>query len=227
MQPSSLRNQPVDRWTIPAAKRIEPLYQGNYDGLCGLYAIINALRLVVEPHRSLTTADTAALFAAGVAHLDEEGLLASCVCEGLDVKPWSKLAEHLVARCSALTGLALRIQRPFATARSRKPKVAFSLIEKILQQQTPILVSLEGAYNHYSIISGYTPTSLKLFDSLGYQRLRRSTCNFATDEEGARHKLDLRSVMVVGDKPAGDSISERGDCPRARIAGTCGRKPLV
>jgi hypothetical protein len=119
------------------------------------------------------------------------------VCEGLDEKPWSELAEHLVTECSALTGLALRIHRSLATARSRKRSVALSMIESILQQQTPILVSLEGAYNHYSVISGYTPTCLKLFDSLGYQRLRRSACDFARSEQGARHKLDLPSAIIV------------------------------
>ena len=42
----------------------KPFEQGDLDGLCGVYAVVNAVRLVALPHHRLPAAECRALFAA-------------------------------------------------------------------------------------------------------------------------------------------------------------------
>jgi hypothetical protein len=58
------------------ARTIEPLGQGELDGLCGLYSAINALRLCAASHgRPLDWDQCERLFREGVDYLDAHGRL--------------------------------------------------------------------------------------------------------------------------------------------------------
>jgi len=56
---------PAPRHIIPGAEALKPRFQGELDFLCGLYSIINAIRLAAYPRR-LTCEMQADLFTAGV-----------------------------------------------------------------------------------------------------------------------------------------------------------------
>lgn len=61
----------------PGAAMTEPWQQGNLDALCGLYAIINALRLLHAPTGGLSRQVCKTLY--------RDGLEAACrVCDGLN-----------------------------------------------------------------------------------------------------------------------------------------------
>lgn len=57
--------RPAPRHIIPGAEALKPRFQGELDFLCGLYSIINAIRLAAYPRR-LTSEMQADLFTAGV-----------------------------------------------------------------------------------------------------------------------------------------------------------------
>ena len=50
-------------------------------------------------------------------------------------------------------------------------------IETLVDLQTPVLTVLRGAYRHYSVVVGYTPARLMLFDSWGYAWINVSSCS--------------------------------------------------
>ena len=52
-----------------------PFRQGDLDGLCGAYAVVNAVRLAALPHRKLRRTACAALFGDLVDELAEAGRL--------------------------------------------------------------------------------------------------------------------------------------------------------
>ena len=63
-----------------------PFEQGDLDGLCGVYAVVNAVRHAAYPHRRLSAAESRGLFAALLAELADEGRLRGFVAAGLAVR---------------------------------------------------------------------------------------------------------------------------------------------
>lgn len=53
-----------------AARHLTPYAQGSLDLACGLYAIINGIRLACYPARALTHAEASWLFQLGLEYLD-------------------------------------------------------------------------------------------------------------------------------------------------------------
>jgi len=68
---------------MPSGIGSKPFEQGDLDGLCGVYAVINAVRLAAHPHHRLRVADCRGLFAALLAELADEGRLRGFVAAGL------------------------------------------------------------------------------------------------------------------------------------------------
>jgi hypothetical protein len=150
---------------IPAARELEPCLQGSLDGLCGLYAIINAIRIAAFGYRRDTHYANHALFIAGISKLKELGAIADYVVEGMNKIEFRALARHLCRKASnskiKLRYYALPVRIP---ADERQHNLLTALING-----SPVLVNLEHKF-HYSVITGCTPCSLTLFDSYGHVR---------------------------------------------------------
>ena len=79
-----------------------PFRQGELDGLCGIYAIINAIRLVLGPRASLLKpADWHELFVVLLESIDGPIGAAHAAANGIETKPLRSLLRvaslHLVA----------------------------------------------------------------------------------------------------------------------------------
>lgn len=57
-------------------------------------------------------------------------------------------------------------------------------------------VFLRGKSRHYTVISGYTPSSLRLFDSFGYHRVLRRSCGTA-GTPGTLHRFHVQSIIAL------------------------------
>lgn len=181
--------------SLPGAHMIEPVTQGAYDGLCGLYCIINAIRLVLAPRRQLKHEQVRALFTAGVRFLDRQGSLPDAVHSCIGKRIWPRLGEHLVARAQPMADRPILLQRPRL---SKDAHVGDTLrrIERMIDSGKAPCVFLRGRYRHYSVISGYTPLSLKLFDSFGYHRVLRRSCG-TTRAPPPLHRLHVNSLISL------------------------------
>jgi hypothetical protein len=101
----------VSRTTVADAPR--PLRQGDLDGLCGAYAVVNAVRLAALPYRRLRHAACAALFGELVDELAEAGRLRAFVTGGVGTGTLARLLRRAAAWLEAEHGLALEVRRPF------------------------------------------------------------------------------------------------------------------
>ena len=184
-----------EAWSLRGARMIEPVSQGDYDGLCGLYCIINAIRLVVAPYRDLSHGDVAQLFKAGVKFLDRRGSLPTAVHSAVGKAAWPLLAEHVADAAHKLGRFRIDLSQPI-TSRSANSAVIRGLERLITSGQAP-MVFMRGKYRHYTVISGYTPASFKLFDSFGYHWVRRSSCNLAKTDKRTLHRFHIDSLIAV------------------------------
>lgn len=181
--------------SLPGAHIIEPATQGDYDGLCGVYCIINAIQIVLAPHRELRREEIRALFTAAISFLAQHGslpeALASCVSE----RVWPKLAERMVAEAQAIVERAIRVERQRLSKDASVDEALYRIEGMIVAGKAPC-VFLRGKYRHYSVISGYTPVSLKLFDSFGHHWVLRRACG-TTSTQVSLHRLHVPSIVAL------------------------------
>ena len=92
---------------LPAANVLQPYRQGHASSLCGLYALLNAIQLVMWPDHKLTGRQVKKLFLSGVQRLDQSRGLASVLGRGIDEDAWLDLSRTLIKQANAMTGLSI------------------------------------------------------------------------------------------------------------------------
>lgn len=151
---------------------------------------------MLAPHRELTTKEVRSLFSSGIKYIDSEASLSRAVRFSVGRRLWPRLAERLSIRAQAMTGIPLILDQPLSSAALSSPEEAFGAIEKmILRKQAP-MAFVRGKYRHYSVVCGYTPVSLRLFDSYGYHWVRRSSCGTAESPKSL-HRFHMASLIAV------------------------------
>jgi hypothetical protein len=182
-------------YSLPGARLIHPLTQGDSDGLCGLYCLINAIRIVTAPHRELKRKDIRMLFTAGVRFLARRGSLPEAVHSCVGEREWPKLARHLVKLAQETCGRPILLERAKLLKGAGFDETSRDLTRIIASGAAPC-VFLRGKTRHYTVISGYTPLSFRLFDSFGYHRVLRRSCG-TRGAPGLRHHFHLRSIISL------------------------------
>ena len=176
---------------------VDPYQQGEFDGLCGIYAIVNGLRLLAVTHRPLSYTEGAKLYGRGIEVVCREDRLAFAATWGISQTLWRRLAGALCISTSRISGLAIRPVQPFPGS-SRVPRAAvFAAVHSAIDSGSPVLVALRGAYNHYTVICGYTVARFLLHDSYAYNWINKATCGVSHDGMTSRHKLATRSILIL------------------------------
>lgn len=198
MPPATTTNGPA--WP-PLQHQLGPrgetsLCQGDLDGLCGLYAAINGLRLLLGPVRPLKRYEAKRLFDAGVTLLVDHDMLARAVTQGFQDTLWQALVQRLVEEASATTGRTIIMHQPLAKVPRPTRSATFAAIEAAIAAGQPVLADLSGTHEHFTVISGYSPYSLFLYDSGQLFWLTRASCS--TGKAGKRrHHLNPRSLTAL------------------------------
>lgn len=180
----------------PGFGLIQPLGQGDYDGLCGLYAILNAIRLAAAPTQILSHKHTQQLFVSGVRYLSDKACLERAVCWAIERQRWLGLMCHMRREAWRTARLRVHHEHLFEPDDETDAKKALAAIQHHIAERKAVLAFLRGAYRHYTVVAGSTPTSLILFDSYGYRWLRKASC-LATARDPARHNVHAASLMAI------------------------------
>ena len=182
---------------MEAARQLVALHQGKLDNLCGLYSILNAVRLACWPSVDLNHARSRHLFNHGIAMLDKKGLLASVLRHGMTEKVWAWLCGELLRCLDRHTGTRLERSPILKGLKKADLAEAVAVIERHTRVGQPVLVRLLGCYNHYTVICGHREGRLLLFDSFGYRWIALSACELDYRRARARHRIVRTSAMVL------------------------------
>lgn len=172
---------------------IEPLQQGAADGLCGLYAAINAVRLVSAPIQPLTHSQSMQLASDGFEYLKQKRKLETAITYGMGCSLQRKLLKHIVKKASKLSKLSFRYERIEVTQENWQYKV-----KSKVQSGHAVNLVLEGAYNHFTVITEVTDIRFELFDSYGFKWVRRDTCCLRNCDKKKRHLINPKSLVAIG-----------------------------
>ena len=150
-----------------AAKLLKPYEQGSLDGLCGIYSVVNAVQLVIYPER-LTRGAALTLIETGFVELQRMRKLHTTLVSGIYLPAWRKAAAAMIHRANVLLDTHLLLE-PVVLKRGSTADRAVRHIRHALWHGRPVLVQLDGALNHWTVVARYSPTRLSLFDSAGHR----------------------------------------------------------
>lgn len=172
---------------------IEPFQQGDLDGLCGVYAIINALRLI---HPALDRDAAQALFRKLIKTLGKtlknpiepvyDGIH-PIILEDLLTTARQQLRRH--------HSLEITVE-PLAVWRKR-PTLADlweSLRERLNGDQVAIL-ALSGILEHWTVAYAASETTIRLFDSADRQTITRSRVTLQITS--TRYRIQPKEVLLI------------------------------
>jgi hypothetical protein len=177
----------------PGAVLISPYQQGRLDSLCGLYALINATRVLHALHKPLSVRKCGDLFAAGIDALIAKPSSRNAAHHGMTVARQRKLANVLLATVPLRDRPSLMVRSPLPHI-SKVEKLDHALGEAIAAGDV-LLACFSGRISHHSVIVGLSTSRIMLFDSDGIQFVKKSSLRFSGRKGGA---LALRSLMPIG-----------------------------
>ena len=154
--------------------------QGDLDGLCGLYSLINA-----SEHLSNSKCDCAKLFAAAVKLLEKKKKLADFILEGMTHPNLQFLITHVFEET-----LGNR-QIPFHKEEPTLAEFWNSIVEFFDDDEKRcVLIGLEGKVEHWTVVTAATDKTFTLSDSDGMKRLYRKNCTVGDAQKSTRvHEL--------------------------------------
>jgi hypothetical protein len=175
------------------ARLIAPWRQGQLDSLCGVYSLINALRLLHAPTKPLSQKACARLFRDGVEAACEKHGSVAPVFNGMTVAVQIKVAKEMSK------SRALRKRQP-ALLRDTAPRLQKNadldqIWDECLRRGDVLLACFHGKIQHHTVLCGLTDKRVFLFDSDGMRCVLRRTLRLKENPHG---KLILKSLVPIG-----------------------------
>lgn len=176
--------------------------QGQLDGLCGLYAVINAIMLVVG-NDVRRPGIRKLLCNAAVDQLASEGYFAEAFKHGMPFRVLCRMFNAVAAELEALEGISVR----YSVAAN--PSVGIdNFTDRMvthLASHGPgsVILCVHGYIDHWTVVSAIDPLRVHLADCYGFHFFKRSSLRTDKDDlPNRRHELwPTQSLLLrrIGD----------------------------
>lgn len=167
--------------------------QGQLDGLCGIYAAINALRLVYAPVRPLSPYACRNLFSDAISYISQTHNFAEVARYGMDHKLRTSMLKFLLS--TPTLDRQPKLIRKAIRPRPRSIEAVEHLIRETINSDGVLIASLHGRLWHASVISGQTPKRITLFDSSGMKSINKASLSF--EPYPHREKITLTGLVML------------------------------
>jgi hypothetical protein len=159
-----------------AARALTPLEQGKLDSLCGVYAIINGIRLATYLDRDLSKSDLHRMFSAGLKTLQKARQLRDTMLHGMPPALWLKVCAEVLASANEMLDSPLSLKQLDPGSACAQDAV-IPQIRRGIYQGHPVLFGVEGRLDHWTVAAGYSHARLTLFDSARHRWIGTATLN--------------------------------------------------
>lgn len=159
--------------------------QGSLDGLCGIYAIINACDQILGT--PLKNDERVHLFCKLTSLLDDGRPIGDVIHDGIGFRKLGELID-VASRTLALTR-RIRIERKVAWKTVDAPLDDFweTLATHLkVEGRASVILSIEGKHRHWTVVESITENRLNLADSDALSWLGKAHCDL---EPGKTHQL--------------------------------------
>ena len=188
---------PPEDWPATAAldsAGCMPLWQGSYlPCLSGVFAAVNAVRLIATQDQRLIRREEEELLATALRWQQDRGY--SALSRGLRKSDWPRLLDALCERFRRLRETHLKTAQPWRLLQPDR-EAFLTGIERLVVSQNVVAVLLAGA--NYSVVRGYTPLSILLFDSGGRRWISRAAICLPGEVKRSRHHMVPAATLTLG-----------------------------
>ncbi len=161
---------------------IKPYLQGALDGLCAIYSIVNAARII----QRIPDEEARQLFRQILAYLEENHRLDRILTEGIGLTTIGGVLRDVMGDRIA------RRQMPFKHRPDTSLDEFWSAMMEFLESGTrrAILIGIGGPFwDHWSIVHSITDRQIRFFDSHKLKRLNRNRCTTTRSTSSRPHVL--------------------------------------
>ena len=178
-------------------KARRPYRQGDLDGLCGVYSIINAVR-VLCPELDQEGAEW--LFAQLMWSLEDLGVnLPTAVASGIGRVELGRLIRAATAYVAEELEIQLTVRRlPKALRLTSNLAELWHAFEASLSPECVAIIGVAGIHSHWTIAAQITAKQVKLYDSGRIAILRRGHCTVGRAVN--RHGIPPKHVFLIARK---------------------------
>ena len=169
---------------------MKPYLQGQLDGLCGLYSIVNATRLV---NGRMSKSVATELFHSCLNHLHEKGSLPDVICYGMGIHQMLSLLREVVKPTYPLD-----YARPFRHSAQTPVDKWWDACMDFLSDSQPRAIILDFAmwyWSHWTVAWQATEQRLFTFDSSERRIINRRHCT--TSELSVEHGILLYPAQTI------------------------------
>ena len=174
-----------------ALRQLKPYRQGRLDGLCGVYALINALRLLCP---GLDEDDCEAVFCALIqARARHAACPLAVIHGGLSRRELLQLIGVWRRFAARELGVTVTVSR----LKVREPSLhgLWRGLRRALDGTSVAIVGLDGVERHWTVAHAATPRTLRVTDSSGLRAIVRAHCTVGRTR--MRYQLRPSEVLVV------------------------------
>ena len=179
--------------------RFRPFQQGHLDPLCGVYAMINALRLLTRPSDGLDAYFWEGLFCHALSRADRMFGVRRMLDDGTPQWLSKALLPHVVKRFETGTGIGVKALSVAELAAGKPARDHWDVLQRELNGGTAsALVLLGGVYHHWTVVRAVTTGVIWLFDSDGLKSILRADTAPSYRQQGdRRYVVSPRPMRVL------------------------------
>jgi hypothetical protein len=173
------------------SRRLKPYRQGRLDGLCGVYTLINALRLLCP---RLDEDDCERVFCALIrARARQTASPLAVISGGLSRREMLRLLGSWQRYAAREFGIMLTVNR----LKVSEPTLhnIWRGLCRALDGKSVAIVGLDGVERHWTVAHAATKRTLRVADSSGLRVIFRSQCTVGRTR--LRYQLRPSEVLVV------------------------------
>jgi hypothetical protein len=175
-----------------ASRRFKAYRQGRLDGLCGVYALINALRLLCP---RLDEDDCERAFCALIrARARQTASPLAVISGGLSRRELLRLIGLWQRFAAKEFGITLTVSRLKASEPTLRG--IWRGLCRALDGKSVAILGLDGVERHWTVAYAATLRTLRVADSSGLTVIFRAQCTVG--RTSLRHRLRPSGVLVVG-----------------------------
>ena len=170
---------------------LSPYRQGHFDALCGVYSIVNAIQWVCNLEKPLSKHRAGQIAEYGISYLIRKGQLNQVILDGMSNRLWRNLMRKMTEFANSRNGYQIVISEV-----DQRIPLEGNLTE-FLTGSSVLLIHLKGAFNHYTVITGYQGKRWILYDSDGMRYIRKSSLKASFQRKGSRYHIARNGVFLL------------------------------
>ncbi len=192
------------------ADTLRPLQQGRLDGLCGVYATINAIRLLAA--RRGRRIDCRALFIDVLDHTDRTAGIFEPLTEGIDTQALAKILKATAKTLARDYRLPILVHRPFIRrTRMSIEDLHAAMASDIAANGAVFILATRGRFDHWTVVHRASAAGFFTFDSYEGKRISLAKCSIHRSAEAAgQAPLGLALDEIFRLTPLASSTPETG-----------------